>query len=526
MSAEPPASPRSVKPRKPYVDALFVIALTDTDILIERTGEIRPIRELPAVITAEPASMIVAEKMGDHILALSDAFKENENFQYKLTPIYRDLHATNGEVKPRAVLRDTTTSLVGFKGRFHHPVDPQSFIRCSIDEIIPGDMPRIYKLARWGKEVRDWCLQNEMRVKPSAGGLASQLLKDRRFYPDARRKSPAMINAKGREHLPGNFYELYGETRQDYDAAYLDMTGAHHHIAQRVKFPCANTLHAYGYFSSDNQREWAAPGSQRLADALQCHGLLHVRLSVPPLKHRFAPPYMQGVGQRSAWVFTNEISLIESLGGKIEAIYAAYISPDADTGLAKYARFAEEQLADKPDAKPWLKPVLHSAYGVLAGRPRPIEIGWRVANGDPDNYPMGGKTVPVRVVKTSHEVEANVVNTIHRGMIEAQQRCMSLELAHELTEQGGHVICVYADSLFVTMAQLPLLPEPWRVKMDCHGLQFFSATQFASPQLTRLPGVPRRAERSYGVIIARQRTREKVTRDLKIAGDWHVPVRL
>jgi hypothetical protein len=468
--------------------------------MLERTGEVYPIGELPAAIVAEPASMIVAENMGEYVLRLSEAFADSETFQYKLTPIYRDLHPTNGEVKRRAVLRDTTTSLIGFPGRFHHPVDPNSFIRFGIDEIIEGDAPRLAKLMQWGREVRDFCLANDMKVKPSAGGLAAQLLRDPRFYPHARRKVPKMINARGREKLPGNFYELRGETHKPYAASYLDMQGAHHHIAQTVEFPCANSLHAYGYFTSGDPRIWAKAGSARFDQTLQCYGLLHIQLSVPHLPPAtFAPPYMQlGHGLQDAWVFTNELPLVRELGGKVEAIYCALVSPDRDAGLAKYAKYAEEQLAEKPDAKPWLKPVLHSAYGVLAGRPRPVEIGWRNAKGGADGeYPMWNKMVPVRVVKTKHEIEAVVVNAIHRGMIEAEQRSMSLLLARNLTAQGGRVLCVYADSLFVDMEQLPLLPVPWRLKEQVTDLQFLSATHFVSPQMTRLPGIPAHMQKNF-----------------------------
>jgi len=509
VSIEPPPSPRSVKPRKPSFTPLFVIAVTDTDVMLERTGNVFPIEELPATIIAEPSSMIVAEKMGEHVLNLSREFEGSETFQYKLTPIYRDIHPINGEVKHRAVLRDTTCTLIGFIGKYHHPIDPQSFIRQSIDEIDPSNTPRLLKLIRWGREVRDFCLANDMKVKPSAGGLAAQLLRDPRFYPKARRKVPKIINAKGRSRLPGNFYELYGERRKPYSATYLDMQSAHHHIARTINFPCADTLHAYGHYTSEHRKRWVLPRTERMQQILKSYGLLHVQLSVPHLPPGvFVPPYMQrGHGLHDVWIFTNELPLVASLGAKIEGIYTALVSPDCDTGLAKYAEFAQAQLAQKHEAKAWLKPVLHSAYGVLAGRPRPIEIGWRIADGGVDDqYPMGGKVVPVKVCKTRREIEASVVNTIHRGMIEAEQRCMALRLAAELSRQGGNVICVYADSLFVAMPQLPLLPAPWVVKDELTDLQFLSATQFVSSQLTRLPGVTKRMEQTYGSTVAQTRT--------------------
>jgi hypothetical protein len=94
-------------------------------------------------------------------------------------------------------------------------------------------------------------------------------------------------------------------------------------------------------------------------------------------------------------------------------------------------------------------------------------------------------------------------------MIEAAQRCMSLELARELTAQGGDVICVYADSLFVDMPQLPLLPAPWRLKEQLTGLQFLSAVHFVSPQLTRLPGVSRSMRATFGKTALQTRSLDR-----------------
>jgi len=519
MSAEPQEPLPVVKPHLPSHSLFPVVAVTKREILLERTGEVYPIEELPMVIVAENSSMIVAEDMGRYILQLTERFKDSKTFQYKLAPIYRDVHPRNGQVKRRAVLRDTTTSLVGFPGHYHHPVDPLSFIRLSLEQIDPRNLPRLYKLLEWGCEVRNYCLENDMKLKASAGGIASQLLRDRRFYPRARRKVPKMINTKGRDKLPGNFYQLYGKRETDYAASYIDMENSHHQIAQRVTFPCANELRAYGYFRSDKPMVWAKPNSPRLHGALKQHGLFHVRLSVPHLPpETFVPPYMQhGHGLHNVWIFSNEIPLLQSLGGKIEAIYAALMSPTADEGLSRYAKYAIAQLDARPDMKPWLKPLLHSAYGVLAARARPMEIGWRNCDGgESDLYPMAGKMVPVKVVKMRREIEAKIVNTIHRGMIEAEQRVMALTLARELQERGGKVLCIYADSLFVDMPQLPLLPSPWRLKLQTDELRFISATQFVSPQLTRLPGVPTHLQENYAPAL---RTRALDARGLPTRAD-------
>jgi hypothetical protein len=478
---------------------LHVISVTKTDVMLERTGEVYPIEELPNVIVAEDSSIIVAEEMGRVILRLNDAFKDSKTFQYKLTPIYRDAHPVNGKVKSRAVLRDTTTSLVGFPGHYHHPIDPVSFIRFSVNEFDKRDLPKLNKLMDWGMEVRNFCIENDLLFKPSAGGIAAQLLRDPRFYPKARRKVPKIINAKGRKRLPGNFYQLYGETERRYSASYVDMQGAHHFIAQRVKFPCANTLKAYGQFSTEKPTVWARPNSKRLRGVMSWHGLFHVKLSVPAIgKGRFAPPYMEKQGQFDVWIFSNELPMIRALGGRVEAVYAVLGSPDVDEGLSKYAQWAVKQLDERADQKGWLKPLLHSPYGVLAARPRPMEFGWRIAKGgEADVYPMAGKVVPVKVLKTKRIIEGNTANVIHRAMIEAEQRMMALTLAQELSDKGGKVICIYADSLFVNMPQLPLLPEPWVLKEQVTNLRFLSATQFMSPQITRLPGVPSDLQGGY-----------------------------
>jgi len=450
--------------------------------------------------------------MGRHILTLSEHFADSEDFQYKLTPIYRDSHAINGKARKRATLRDTTASLVGFPGNYHHPLDPVSFIRFGINEIDESDTPQLLKLLEWGKAVRNFCLRQNLPVKPSAGGLAAQLLRDPRFYPRARRKVPKLVNAKGRDKLPGNYYHLRGDTDTYYDAVYLDMESAHHHIASTIELPCANSLRAYGFYSSDRPKPWARPGTERHARALRQYGLFHARVSVPHLPPRTFPlPGLDRQGRYDVWFFSNEIPLMESLGCHIETIYCALTSPEKDTGLSRYAEFALSELRENRDQKPWLKPALHSVYGVLAARPRAMEFGYRHANTDQtDLYPMGGKVVPVKVVKTSKAIEPGVVNTIHRGMIEAEQRVMALTLAGDLEKQGARIICIYADSIFAEMDQIPILPRPWAVKKKVSRLRFMSATSFVSPELTRLPGVPRKIQGNFAA-AGRTRSLDPIT---------------
>lgn len=494
MSDAPQPAARIVKPRKGCEDKLPLIAVGDDGIILERTGEFLPLDQLPQVILAEQSSIIVGSFMGLRILSLHEAYRDSSTFQYKLTPIRRDSQKPTADGRQRSVLRDTVTTLVGFPGHYHHPIDPQSFIRKEIGEIDKRNLPESVRLLQWGEHVRRFCQDNELKIKPSAGGLAAQLLRDKRFYPEARRKAPRIVNDKVREKLPGNYYELLCGTNWALrKSTYLDMKNAHHTLAQEIAFPCSNSLRAYGFFSSDSKRDWARPGSPRFDKVIKSPGLLHVRLAVPHMtKGTFPPPYMKKKGSFPVWVYSNELTLIGELGGRIEAVYAAIISNDVDTGLSKYAKWALAELDRRKDQRAWLKPTLHSVYGVLAAKPRPLEIGWRIADTkETDLYPMAGRMVPVNVVKTKRAIEPKVINVIHRGMIEAEQRVRTLQLARSLYAQGGQVLCIYADSLFVNMPQLPFLPAPWVVSSELTSLTFHSATHFESDTLIRLPGIPR-----------------------------------
>lgn len=498
MSEQPQPAPRIVKPRKRSEKKLPIIAVDKNGIMVERTGEFYDLEQLPQVIVAEPSSIIVGSWMGGHILRLHEAFADSNTFQYKLTPVHRESNKTEQKKKPRSSLRDTVCTLIGFPGHYHHPIDPSSFIRMTIDEIDKRNLPEVVKLMDWGRAVRNFCEANGLSIKSSAGGIAAQLLRDPRFYPEARRKAPKIVNKKVRVNLPGNYYKLFTPNLAFAKATYLDMKNAHHTISQEVDFPCANTLRAYGYFSTDRKREWARAGSDKFNKAITKPGLFHVRITTPHMvRGSFPLPFMEKPGTSTAWVFSNEIPFIQELGGRIEAIYCAIISDSSDTGLSKYAQWSLEELEKRKDQRIWLKPLLCSAYGVVAGKPRVLEIGWRIANTqDKDLYPMGGKMVPVNVIKSRRPVEPKIVNVIHRGIIEAEQRVRTLKLARQLYGEGGKILCIYADSIFVKMPQLPLLPKPWVVQAELTNLNFRRATQFESDTLIRLPGIPRRSRES------------------------------
>lgn len=517
MGVTPPPEPprRIVTPRKPKTTHRPIIAVTDTELLVERSGLILPAGELPAVLLTEPSSIIACQGFGVHIELLIKTFgadttfdsKGEGVFQYRVTPRDTMARNNNGEIHPTRIT-DAVVNFLGFKNaeknakggkrwtRYHYPIDPVHFVRQSIDELYPGDEARIYKLLRFATEVREWCNLNLLEVKPSAGGLAAQLLRDPRFYPNPRRKVPGLVNGFARPRLPGNYYDLHARPApEQYAAAYIDMSNAHHECAKDLEFPDANSLHAFG--------RWAEPSPEPFALLrrgvppcllLARPGLFHVRIAMdsrPPV-HLFPPPYLRNPGVRDVWVYSNELELIEELGGRIIGIHAAFVASEAETGLNAYARFALAQIARHPTWKPWLKPTLHATYGILAAHPQEFETGfYRARGGVPTEYPLGRVWIPAKAHHSKHAVESRTANVIHRGMIEAEVRMRVLGLARNLTADGYRVLSVYADSLFIVAEQVPILPHPWRIAEQCTNLRFYTPTHWVSDQAARMPGIPK-----------------------------------
>lgn len=514
-------APRIVKPRQPKSDFRYIIAISRDWVLVESAKEeVFPIDALPGILANHPSAILVVQGFGEHLQRLQRIYGPNgtapdPNFNYRLTPIERYSRPWNstGKRMEQGKIVDSVCNFVGWKAdakhkpnRYHYPIDPLWFLTTSIDDLDESDAPRLVKLYRWAKQVRDWTLKNDLQIKASAGGLAAQLLRDPRFYPEARRKVPRMINEVARFQLPGNYYRFYGRIQTRYKATYIDMENAHHEMAKRIQFPNANDLYAFGDWSFEKRLErnkdaTPRPFAEGKAAIIGRSGLHYVRLSVPNLHgYVFAPPYMEREGKRNVYVYSNELELIESLGGKIECVYASFSSATHETGLNRYAKFAIENIKAYADYKPWLKPVLHSTYGLLAARPTSFETGYlRSGGGTRGEYHMGNVSLPAQITKRPAEIESRIANVIHRGMIEAEVRCSALRYAAELQASGHRVLAIYADAIFTEDRgrKLPSPPRPWRISKRVTNLRFHSAVHFTSPQLSRLPGVPRTARQRF-----------------------------
>lgn len=511
MSAEPPTH-RTVKPRKRiYEERPLIVVDPDSGFsLIERTGEVLPLEAMTARFRVEPSSVVLIPNASRYLVTLDEVFRLDPLWQYRLTPIMRRVFKANGEMSKYRI----ATTIVNFFGwqacretktrsRFHFPIDPFTFTRQPIGDILPPGDTRLEQLLEWGADIRDWCRTQKIRVATTTGGLAGQLLRDPRFWPDARRKVPKATNARVRPVLPGNYYRLFTDEGVTHQAYYLDMTSAHHTIASTLRFPHPDRLVARGYFHVSDEpgvtvsdgRPWARAGSAAFRKVTEeGHGLLYAHLSVPSLPPtRFPLPYLTVPGQKMAWIFTNELPTLRELGVPVDWITAAWIAFDHDPGINRYAEFALGELVQTTAyRKRWLKPTLLAVYGVLAAPVQKSETGYRQAKRGHDTaYPAGSGMLPVKAL-TRKEAESPVVNVLYRGMIEAEQRKRSLDLARNLHSYGNHVLAVYADSVFVDSGKpLPLLPPEWRVHDVLDRLQFASSTAFTSVQMTKLPGVGR-----------------------------------
>lgn len=529
--ADHPTYPRTVRPRRKGNANMPLIVLHRFGVFIERTGEHFPLDQLPAVVAAEPSSIFVAHNFNGYFWQAHEAFKDNPRWQFRMTPLERD-HWTPNREQIRKV-RETIVGFFGFRDKeeyttksgerkhrykthYHFPLDPITFVRKNAFEIRGRDSePELVKLFQWAKEVREFLVANDFRLTSTSGGIANQLLKDERFYPEARRKVPKATNARARDQLPGNFYRLYSAVEGEfYNATYLDQVNAHHSIARELPFPSSNRLTAKGFFRAmarDINKPWARSGSELFDKVLAEHGLFYICLTVPvEATLNFPPPYMETAGEHFCFVFSNELDDIRVLGARIEYVVAAWTSPERDLGLAKYAEWAMKEIAQSDRLRrAWLKPLLLSTYGVLAARPRHLEFGfWDAESGEKKRYPVGPEMVEVFARRTSKENELAIANVIQRGMIEAETRARSLRLARELQTTGMRVLAVYADSVFVESGQLPLLPKGWKIERELTALRFFNATSFTSKEIEKLPGITAEQRKRLSEITALELRRE------------------
>lgn len=505
-----PDEPRTVRPRKATVHPWLPIIVVDREgrsLFCEMTGSVHAWHEASWLFRSHPASIVVAPNAAHLLAELEAVFADDEAWQYRVSPVKREAYHPDPARRVRRT-HDTIVNYFGWKGanhkkgHWHYPLDPNLFSRAQARELCGGTAPA--DLLAWGQDVRAWCHAQKLHPSPTAGGLGGQLLRDPRFYPEARRKVPRATNGRARIVLPGNHYRLYWPERKSVDATYIDMSAAHHFVASTLAFPCANTLYARGNFRTTDTTEtplrrsdlWTQPKSHRFGVMLnESYGLLRLQVNIPTLTaDRFPLPCLEQSGRRRIWIYTNELPLLYELGVDIEGIDAAWTSYTRDSGLNRFAAWALTETATMtPARKRWSKTVLLATYGNLAAKARSTEFGYRNATGGIEReYPAGPYLLNAYAKVSDTEQELPTVNVIHRGMIEAEQRRHVLNLARSLASDGHTIIGLYADAVIVKSDRaLPLLPPPWRIDAHLTGLIFANPTSFTSRERTKLPGIGR-----------------------------------
>lgn len=501
-----------VQPRKNSYEHLSIIAVDLNAELIwtETTQDYQPLERLPVVVLQEPDSMIVGYEVGIVIKRIVQAYADTPRFQVKATPVVREIAPWKaGEVR-RQINHGISFSFIGWKRtvnknssweRRHYPVDPALFTASFKSEYQQKDKSLI-TLIEWAYDLRSFLQTNNLSLKGTQSAIAAQLLRDSRFYSTPRRKIPKATNKQARDTLPGNFY-MYAGANPDliYKALEVDQKSSHHSIASTLRFPSADSLYAKGYFRSLPNKVFAMRGSRLFNRLINQHGLFYGCIRVPRRGAQGTPfliPQAEylGVdktGYKCCFFFSNEVRELLATGCEIEYVIAAWTSEETDDGLNRFALWSLEQLANADATrKRWLKPLLLSVYGLLATRPKPMVSAYLRGNtnGELTFFHVGrGEVIELLKYETSRQFEPAFANVIHRGMIEAETRIRSLEMARWLSEQGFNVLTVYADAVYAEgPKQMKFLPPGWETK-EIRNAHFPNANQVVCDEFIKLPGL-------------------------------------
>ena len=489
--------PRTVKPRTRTYKRLPIIAVSGEDTLDEN-GQTGTVKDLIATLPRASSTLFVCVGAADFVTRLNSVYvlKTPGTWQRRTSQLERDLCPPSGIM--RATRISTVVHYFGWKhGNYHKIIDPVVMYGKGLNDIWPEEVTvvddqhwrTLVKLLKWGIALRDFCDANQMEVRPTTGGISSQFLTDRRFYPRARRKVPAKINQRARESLPGNHYMLnvHPDPSNNFTAHYLDQHRAHHYHARTTRLPSSNHSYAYGRFS--DLGGIAFKRTERAFTGLYC-------LSLSPPAHRSPFDWIDSRSLDKVFVYSNELQHLLDMGYRVKGVIAAWGSVIQDDGLGRFACWADQQLDSYTDAA-WIKPLLLSTYGVLAIRPKYAESVFRLAkSGKPVETPTGRRKLTGLLVKGTRKLEPRTANVLQRGMIEAGCRSESIGLAQQLEFQGHRVLSIYADAVIVEVDDdnpLPTLTEPWRLKRTLNHLQFVNQQAFISDGMTKLPGVSREA---------------------------------
>lgn len=486
-------APQTVKPRKRTYPALPVIAIYGGQALAE-TGEMITERELLRNLSKMPARLFVKMDAASYVAQLDARYRKQNPGTWNCRFITKETRLNQTDGYARCSREQIVCHYFGWKtsgkGSFHKIIDPFIFLEKKLPK--RTDKPYIRILLEWGVALRDFCDENGLEVRSTAGAISGQFLTDPRFYPNARRKVPRATNDRVRECLPGNYYSLSVTPRSDleYTAHYLDQHSAHHYHAARITFPASDELYAYGRFTDLDSCVFDHTWDD-------FYGLYCLDLLAPPVRR--TPVWMRDWLNHTLnepeilekrYVYSNELPQLFDFGYQVTGVRAAWGSHKQDEGINAYARWASERLAENPSG--WLKRLLLATYGVLAITPRDsVSLYARATKGELATVRIGSETFTGYKIQQKVKLEPRIANVLHRGMIEAACRGESIGYADYLETRGYQVLSIYSDAVIVhANDELPPPPlcDPWRLKRTLHHLQFINTQAYKSAEETKIPG--------------------------------------
>jgi hypothetical protein len=465
------------------------VAVVDGIVLTEQ-GEV--ITNLPLYAwESEPAVWVTNDPAGLLNIMLT-MYADHPSFNYQLI--------TSRESDQEVTMSYTKLTKFGFsKGRKNRPGGRHKGMHtvwCPSDmtrnplEVLGGHAAP--DLVKFGVNVRDWCKEQGLPIPSTLAGVASALLRDARFWPDARGRVPRATNERVRKYLPGVYAELRAREGVRYQAISLDQRTAYHRAAQEVATPNPNNLYARGYFNDPEGATelWAVPGDGLYEKITNQPGLVCAQLSASPRrKNRTRPPAIpvSGTGRTRVYLWTNELELCQDNGVIIDGITAAWTSTTADPGLPIYGKFAQAQIeASDEYRKRWLKPTLHATYGLLAARERDLAIGHYRGRGPMATYILGyGHEFSVHEARLPAHSPVTT-NVLMLGTLQAEIRARSMKMAHALMDNGAEVLHIHADGIHVR-GVLPLVDQSWRTG-PLDNLEYMDRVSWFSDQGDVLPG--------------------------------------
>lgn len=481
--------PLTVNPRRKGYKHRAIIAVVAGHGMTEH-GE--SVSNLPAFAASMDPHLWVTTDPASLLTVMVDAFNHLDPFNYQILESRSDDSDAISITATRLTrfgFNARRARAVGMRNQAMHIVwNPVDMTRNPAD-VIDGDSHK--DLMRFAVDVRDWCKRENIPLPTTLAGIASSLLRDKRFYPEPRGRVPQFTNERVRRFLPGVYSELRGRPVTTYrEAVALDQRRAYHRAAATIPLPDPTTLYARGYFNEpETPRLWAERGGELYARTMRQAGVVAVRAgSRLTHKNETRPPAINYLGTRVIYLWTNEVELCERHGLDVHGITAAWTSTLPDSGMPRYGPWAEGQI-DGADGyrRRWLKPTLHAVYGLLAARPRELRIGHRIGRGTLTDYILGaGHPFPVHETVIGSHAPATT-NVAMLGVLQAEIRARSMKLANALMAEGVNVLHVHADGLHVE-GPVPLMEHrTWTIEPRTN-LRYLDRVSWLADEGNCLPG--------------------------------------